>query len=31
MDINTKFGIAKDVKIEPYSEDENYILGAYRF
>lgn len=27
MDIKTKFGVAKDIKIEPYSEHETYILG----
>jgi hypothetical protein len=27
MDIKTRFGIAKDVKIEPYSGHETYTLG----
>lgn len=27
MDIKTRFGVARDVKIEPYSEYETYILG----
>lgn len=27
MDIKTRFGVARDVKIEPYSGYETYILG----
>ena len=27
MNIKTRFGVARDVKIEPYFGDETYILG----